>query len=201
MMIAKFAVMLMIGVAALAVGEIVFHESDGIVVIEAEMNSVSTFFPQHWNLDRAHAGYSGRGYVYWSKPEANAAPPGTDIRTYYIQISNPATYELRMRRRQRAAGGECGCAGTAVNGSAHRPSKRINGPGIHSPDRASNSARAFIRLKSAPALVASSWIASICFGKASPALSITPGRNRMSVRSIPGNSMLCSRYAEADDLP
>lgn len=104
-MAAKFAAMLMIGVAAWAVGEIVFHESDGIVVIEAEMNSVSTFLPQHWNLDRIHAGYSGRGYVYWSKPEAKAAPPGTDIRTYYIQISNPATYELRMRCRQRAAGG------------------------------------------------------------------------------------------------
>jgi hypothetical protein len=32
-------------------------------------------------------------------------------------------------------------------------------------------------------------------------LSITPGRNRVSARSIRANRMLCSRYAEADDLP
>ncbi|GAB5408436.1 MAG: hypothetical protein BalsKO_08010 [Balneolaceae bacterium] len=71
-----------------------YLEIDGIVVIEAEKDSL----PTGWSLENEIEGYTGNGYMVW-RGENLFGNPGNGLISYFVHIQTPGTYRFNWRSR------------------------------------------------------------------------------------------------------
>ncbi len=72
----------------------VFQESGGIVVVEIESAPVVP----SWNSETAMLGFTGTSYYTWRGPDLFGSP-GSGVLSYYVNITTPGVYNLRIRNR------------------------------------------------------------------------------------------------------
>lgn len=71
-----------------------YLEIDGIVVIEAEKDSL----PTGWSLETEIPEFTGDGYIVW-RGEDSFGNPGNGLISYSVHINTPSTYRFNWRSR------------------------------------------------------------------------------------------------------
>ncbi|MBD3390652.1 MAG: hypothetical protein GF418_01390 [Chitinivibrionales bacterium] len=91
--------------AAVFAQDKVFYEQDGLIVVEAE--SVDPTSP--WVLENDNsgftAGFTGTGYFHFTGNNESLGDPN-GIMTYYLNVTNPGTYYLRIRSNKDPSDGD-----------------------------------------------------------------------------------------------
>lgn len=77
---------------ACSVGE--YLEVDGIVIIEAEKDSL----PTGWSVETDIEGFTGDGYMVW-RGQDSFGTPGNGLISYKVNIETPGTYRFNWRSR------------------------------------------------------------------------------------------------------
>ena len=72
----------------------VYHEQDGLLVIELESGSASG----SWSQESSISGHTGSSYLRWDGPNL-FSQPGSDIFGFDFEIENPGVFNFRIRNR------------------------------------------------------------------------------------------------------
>jgi hypothetical protein len=72
-----------------------FLEEAGLVVMEAESQPIAG----NWSQQTSVSGFTGNSYIEWKSGDlfTGTIPPGTDVITYEVLISNPGRYRVQLR--------------------------------------------------------------------------------------------------------
>lgn len=81
---------------ALASGDGVYQEQNGLVIIEMESQPAAG----GWQEQTSVAGYTGDGYYRWEGPDLFGSAGAQGVTAYKINVTNAGTYQMRFRNHR-----------------------------------------------------------------------------------------------------